>query len=943
MSVLVAVTPLTRDEVERVLSAEGCRRVAEIPRRGSERAAAWAKDAGEIRFETDMLSGAGVFVSSGDDQGALAETVGRIGASETPSVILARALEEPRAGACARALLVLRFAASFKGHGIDRVELARFARRCLHAEARGLRAAAVETLLALQWPELDAAVEGLGDAHPDFAWFEGEWRRLRAQNDELTRARDAAEAARALARSLPDLLREGRFGEAFEATEVLGEDLVPSPTYWEARARSALALGAEPLRAAFAAAAWGARGGGEEATVVLRSALAATRAGEGDVAALALEMLGALRDADGERDVDAGITALEALAAEPSAWHDDLGFLFTTAILAETPAAASVERARAHLEPITKSRPSFVEGFCQLGWAAVIVGDYARGDAAYDEAIRLLSSGEQTPEAPLGLARFEHDLLEREGPWSPPTVASVLETMRFMATQREERRGAVVFLADRLLALPDELVDERRRHAAHLDRARALAALGRHAEAAESYRSALASEPSNAATHAAALRFQLARALARAGDPHEAIASLAEAVSIDPTLGVRARGDDAFAGVWDAGEFVCATVAWDASPDEDDADRLRAQAEQALARGAVSSALDTSHRAIAAAYATADPDRVARAWRTHGEALARAGAPERGAVILRTSLAIARLTGAPGEVADLAQALGSALLEAGRLDEAQEALEEALATRRDAVGPDDPRVAETLGELARLAVARGDLDEGARLLADAVALEEAFLEAGPEPERFVRTLADLAKNEAQRLALSVAQGAARGRVNEAALRSLAALSSIGDAGVDVPAETARNIRKSLAAALSQIAPDTAEEQQESEALITAAFELEEPDAELRAEKLYWLGLRASLAGLSRKGVPGTAIARGLARAVRGEPQEGLMAEQPALAGVSVELARRISNDAELTMASLALSLGESGAQSIDEVIDALEQLSLESLARRRAAREEEAS
>lgn len=925
MSVLLALDPLSRGRVEEVLLESGFERRAEIARTGAERTTAWGRGELDLQFETDMLSGVGVFLLGGDTA-LLAEVVSKLVRCETPSAALEGAARETRPGARARALLRLRFAATFKAHGLDRAAFAAFVRTCLHAPERGLRAAAVETLLELQWPELDAAVEGIATAHPDFAWFEVEWRRLRRENDAALEARRAAEAMQQRLASLPDRIRAGEWAEAYATSGELLADHGLDATVWEARARAAGALD-KPWEAAFAAAAWVAVGGGDPAEELLAETLARAPEDVAALAPLALETLRALRDPEErERDTQKGLAMLEALAKRASVAKEELGFLFTVALFEDVPGRESVVRGADHFEPITKKYPLFAEGFCHLGHARIIVEDYDAGDAAYDTALRILEAGAMPSESLMGLLRFEHDLRAVERPFSPPTRASVLTTMRFMAKQRETRREAVVRFADRLLALTPDVASPEERFDALTDRAVSLTFLLRHDEAIEGYRRALEAEPKDRPP-APGLRFNLACELAKRGEVDEALRFLREAVALDAKYGADARDDDYFAALWDSADFIASTFVFDAPPTAEDADRFQTIAVGRFYRGESDDAWEASHRAVAAAHAVGGSERIARAWKTHGTILTYVKSPERGVAVLERALGLIG-DGPPEEVADANQMLGAALHAASRLEEAKARYETALGLRRAHLGEGHPLVAKSLGELGRLASNVGAFDEADDYMSRAIAISEAFLATEPGRDEALESLVDVALNAGNRVAVAVTREAPRSVVNDLARKALDALIEVRDAGGVLPGGAARRLRINLVGALQAIEATSDAEQEETEGMLELAFELEVPNPVERAEKLYWMRLRAGVADLRAAGIDDAALARGFGQAIRGGTPEGIMGEHPVFAGLSVEFSRRLSARTDLVMVAMSLSMVESGAETLEQAIDTLEQLAI---------------
>ncbi len=453
-----------------------------------------------------------------------------------------------------------------------------------------------------------------------------------------------------------------------------------------------------------------------------------------------------------------------------------------------------------------------------------------------------------------------------------------------------------------------------------LFRATSATGLKLHDRAVGWYRAAIAAEQGERSDTA---RFNLACELAKTGQHEAALPMLEEAISLRSSFADDARTDDYFEAMWDTVPFIRVVARWDEPPTVEAVEQSLQRALGLSYRGEGEDALAEGHRAVAGAAALGDDALLARALGRLGGIHTYETSAARGVAMLERAEEIGRkaLADDPRELVAVLHALGAALHAAERFDDAEERYREAMELRKSALGPEHETVAISLGDLARLASSRGRLDEAEELMTHTVALLEKVV-ARTEGQDQWDALVNLALVQGNRAAGAAAREAPFGDVLRAAEEAADRIDAVVRAGARVPSGALPRLRKAVAGSIPrELSPDLSERLGQLSGRLLA---LEEPDPAVRAERLYWAGLKQGARELIAAGATDVEIAHAIRRAVRGEPQGAPTEAHPAFSNLNVEIASRLSAPTNLIMVAMALDLAIGGHQSIVDVLGELE-------------------
>jgi hypothetical protein len=251
-----------------------------------------------------------------------------------------------------------------------------------------------------------------------------------------------------------------------------------------------------------------------------------------------------------------------------------------------------------------------------------------------------------------------------------------------------------------------------------------------------------------------------------------------------------------------------------------------------------------------------------------------------------------------------------------------------LALREAALGGEAFEIAITLGDLARLASDRQDIDGALKLQTRTREVLEIVVKKISGDDR-LDALLNLALNEGNRAALAVQAKLAPSIVLDHADATAAFLEQLVEGGGSYPTQTLPRIRRVLAETLEAGVP--AEITARAVQIANRLLILEHPDPKVRAEKIYWAVLRGGIRDLVARGVAETEIAAGIARAVRGADPGEPVASHPAFNNLAAEFASRLRGGGDLVMVAMSLDLAASGAQPVEEAIGGLETFALANL------------
>lgn len=915
--ILVPTRPISRAEVADALHAIGYAITFRTPATGSAESTAWERGADQILLSSDALSGLALFVVTSTEPERVEAQIAQIVSCEPVQALIQRGLAATKpaeqAIAALRFLELGRFVRA--GVGVSRDDIVKGLARWMTSEHRAVRTAAAEAPFTLDWPELGPAIEAMAASDPALAWIGPWWVKSREESEKRAKVADEKRARHELESSLSTLVDEKRWDEALSASEKALSFEKPSVVSLRARALAFEGAG-RTWEAFFWASLWAAKceEDNEECNeaIGVRDRIATKLTGA--FPKLEAHLRIAIDRFDDE-PVTAALSFMRQKATSPDAidelsWFEGLLLVKKSYVRSKQGSAVEV------LEPLMQRRPALAEGWMVLALARAANEDFETSEQAYVEAKHAANSRTPT-DREKELAKIAHDYDVAE-----VTDASVLSALRWMFVQASDHANVYRVATDELA-----IVTTPKARAAAL-RSRAIAAtfLKRHDEAIAGYRDAMSAGDDD---KSGLLRFNLACELARAGRKDEAIDALKQAISCDDEWASKAREDDYFTALWQDRDFVATVWGLTETPTREQVETWITRSLGWSMRGEGDESVAEASRAVAGATMLDDRALLARALGQLGSAQTYYVSSGLAIETLRRATAIAReaLASDAIAVARILHFLGAAQHAAQRFDDAATTYDEVLTLREKSLGTEAFEVAITLGDMARLASDRQDIDRAMTLQTKTREVLDAVVLKTSGDDR-LDVLLNLALNEGNRAALAL-QAKLDAKVVLGHAEALAGfLEQLVEGGGSFSPQTLPRIRRVLGEAIEGASDEiTTHAVQIAQRLLI----LEHPDPRVRAEKMYWAMLRGGIRELVAKGVPETEIAAGIARAVRGVDPGEPIRSHPSFNNLAAELASRLTGAGDLVMVAMSLDLAASGAQPVEEAIGGLETFALSNL------------